>query len=219
VKNEKNILKILWILSFIPLLITIVFYNRLPEKVPMHWNIRGQIDAYYPKFPGAFIIPVMGLFITFLLQFLPKLDPRKENYSKFKKQYSVFMFVMIAFFIVIQLIIIGVSMGADFIRVDAIIKLFLGIMILIFGNFMPKLKHNYLMGIRTPWTLSSEPVWYKAHRHGGVVWFVTGIILIILAFIPGGISAAAYFSLIVIASIEPLIYSYLCYRKEIQERH
>ena len=214
-KNERNIYRILWALSAIPLVVTLVFYNILPENVPMHWNINGQIDSYSPKFPGAFFIPLMELFMTALFIFLPKLDPKKENYSKFKKTYTIFMFVMVVFFTSLQLVILGVSMGADFIKVDTMVKLFVGLMILIIGNLMPKLKPNYFVGIKTPWTLSNESIWVKVHRHGGIVWFVTGILLILLAFVPGELSARVYFALIMIAAFEPVIYSYLCYRKEV----
>ncbi|MDF2524731.1 MAG: putative integral rane protein, partial [Clostridiales bacterium] len=168
-----------------------------------------------PKFPGAFFIPLMEIFMTLVFVFLPKFDPKKENYAKFNKAYTVFMFVMVVFFTAIQLVILGVSMGADFIKVDTIVKLLVGLLILIIGNLMPKLKHNYFMGIKTPWTLSSESVWLKTHRHGGVVWFAAGVLMVLLAFIPGQISAAAYFSITIIAALEPILYSFLCYRKEV----
>jgi uncharacterized membrane protein len=193
----------------------LIFYNRLPENVPMHWNVYGQIDSFSPKFPGAFFIPLMEIFMTLVFVFLPKFDPKKENYAKFNKAYTVFMFVMVVFFTAIQLVILGVSMGADFIKVDTIVKLLVGLLILIIGNLMPKLKHNYFMGIKTPWTLSSESVWLKTHRHGGVVWFAAGVLMVLLAFIPGQISAAAYFSITIIAALEPILYSFLCYRKEV----
>lgn len=216
-KNERSKYILLWILSVVPLVITLIFYNALPEKVPMHWNINGQVDSYSPKFPGAFFIPLMELAMTALFIYLPKLDPKKENYVKFRKTYTFFMFAMIVFFTVLQIVIISVSLGAAFIKVDVVVKLLVGLLFLIIGNIMPKLKHNYFMGIKTPWTLSNEAVWLKAHRHGGFIWFLTGILLIILAFIPGGVSAAVYFGLIIIAALEPILYSYLCYRKEVKE--
>ena len=152
--------------------------------------------------------------IVLLMDALPKLDPKRENYDKFKPQYRFLKIFLLLFFAVVQFIVLGISLGADFIRVDLIIKLMVGIMLIVIGNLMPKLKNNYFVGIKTPWTLASESVWLKTHRHGGFVWFVTGLLLVILAFIPGSISAALYFSLIMVAAFEPIIYSYLCFKKE-----
>jgi uncharacterized membrane protein len=120
---------------------------------------------------------------------------------------------MVIFFAIIQFITLSISLGADF-KVDMVIKLMVGITFICIGNLMPKFKHNYFVGIKTPWTLANEAVWANSHRHGGFIWFVTGIGLVVLAFIPGSISAALYFSLIMIAAFEPIIYSYLSYRKE-----
>lgn len=213
-RNEKGTLLIMLAIAVIPLLVTLVVFNRLPDLIPMHWNVSGYVDAYYPKFPWAFSIPVLGMMIVFLMGALPKLDPKRENYDKFKSQYQFIKIFMLLFFAVIQFIILSISLGADFIRVDMIVKLLVGIMFIAFGNLLPKFKHNYFVGIRTPWTIANESVWLKSHRHGGYVWFATGFFLVMLAFIPGTISAAVYFSLILIASFEPMVYSYLCYKKE-----
>ncbi len=213
-KDEKGKWLIMVVTAVIPLLVTAVLFNRLPDLIPMHWDVNGQIDAYYPKFPWAFMAPVIGILIVLFMDILPKLDPKRENYDKFKSQYQYIKIFMLLFFVVIQFITISVSLGAAFIKVDMIIKLMVGIMFIFIGNLMPKLKHNYFVGIKTPWTIANESVWLKSHRHGGFIWFATGFALFGLAFIPGSISAAIYFSLILIASFEPIIYSYLCFRKE-----
>ncbi len=213
-KNEKSMMRIMLVIAIIPLLITVVVFNRLPDLIPMHWNVNGQIDAYYPKFPYAFAAPVIGLMIVFFMGILPKFDPKRENYDKFKSQYQFIKIFMLLFFAVIQFITLSISLGADFIRVDMVIKLMVGIMFIVIGNLLPKLKHNYFVGIKTPWTIANESVWLRSHRHGGYVWFATGLALVVLAFIPGTISAAIYFILILIASFEPMIYSYLSYRKK-----
>jgi uncharacterized membrane protein len=212
-KDEKNKTLVLWIIAAIPLLATALVFNRLPDQIPMHWNVHGQIDAYYPKFPWAFMLPVIGILIVFLMDVLPKLDPKRENYDKFNSQYQYIKIFLLLFFIVIQFITIGVSLGAT-IKVDLIIKLMVGIMFITMGNLMPKFKHNYFVGIKTPWTLANESVWLKTHRHGGFIWFAAGFLLVILSFIPGSISAAIYLGLILTAAFEPIIYSYLLFKKE-----
>ncbi len=213
-KNEKVLMKLMWAIALLPVLITLFVFSGLPPEIPMHWNIHGEIDAWYPKFPWAFMPPVIGIVITILATVLPKIDPKKENYDRFKRQYFIIRLILVAFFAVLQMVIISISMGATFIKVDTIIKLMIGILFIVLGNLMPKFKQNYFVGIKTPWTLNNEAVWAKTHRHGGFVWFVAGFIMSVLAFLPGIGSAVVYFTVILIASIEPILFSWLQYRKQ-----
>jgi uncharacterized membrane protein len=212
-KNEKTIIGLMWVLAVLPLVLTFVIFGKLPDQVPMHWNIHGEIDSWYPKFPGAFILPVFAIAITALISVLPKIDPKKENYERFRSQYLIIRLVLVVFFVIMQLIVIGVSMGATFIGVDTIVKLLVGLLFIVLGNFMPKIKHNYFMGIRTPWTIANETVWTKSHRHGGFMWFAAGIVMSVLAFIKGPVSAALYFAVIMITTLETTIYSWIQYKK------
>lgn len=208
-KNEKKIIRIMWVIAILPLIVTIVMFNRLPQQIPMHWDFQGQVDSWYPKFPGAFILPAIAIIITAMVSIVPKLDPKRENYEKFKPQYLMIRFLLVIIFVVLDFVTIAISMGAEFIRVDFVAKLIAGILFIVIGNLMPKFKHNYFVGIKTPWTLSNEDVWQKTHRHGGMVWFAAGFACSVLAFIPGLTSAIIYFSIIIFASVEPLVFSYI----------
>lgn len=213
-KNENTLMRLMWAIALLPALITLFVFNGLPEQIPMHWNIHGEIDAWYPKFPWAFMIPVIGIVITMLVNILPKIDPKKENYDRFKPQYFIIRLILVVFFAIMQMVIISISMGATFIKVDTIVKLMIGVLFIVLGNLMPKFKQNYFMGIKTPWTLANETVWAKTHRHGGFVWFLAGFIMSVLAFLPGYGSAILYFAVILIASLEPILYSWLQYQKQ-----
>ncbi|AET67642.1 putative integral membrane protein [Desulfosporosinus orientis DSM 765] len=212
-KNEKIFLRLMWIIALLPFLITIAVYGRLPQEIPMHWNIHGEIDAWYPKFPWAFLMPLTGLGIPLLVSVLAKIDPKKENYGRFKETYVIIRFILVAFFAVMQFVVIATSLGATFIKVDTMIKLMIGILFIVLGNLMPKFKQNYFMGIKTPWTLADETVWAKTHRHGGFVWFAAGFIMSVLAFLPGLITAGIYFGLVLVVALEPIIYSWLKYKE------
>lgn len=212
-KNKKSLVILIWGFALLPVIITFAVYGKLPENIPMHWNIHGEIDSWSPKFPWAFAIPFVGILIAFMMWGLPKFDPKKENYEKFKPQYLIIKLLMVVFFAIIQIVILSISMGASSLRVDTISKLLLGILFIVFGNLMPKLKHNYFVGIKTPWTIASEAVWARTHRHGGIIWFITGFLLTILSFIPGSVSDRIYFFLIIIVAVEPTIYSYLQYAR------
>jgi uncharacterized membrane protein len=205
---------IIWLLALLPLFITWIVYNKLPDQVPMHWNFQGEIDAWYPKFPGAFILPGLVIVINALLVFIPRFDPRKDNYAKFEKQYRTFQVFFNVLFLVLQIVIVFVSLGAVFVKVDLIVKLLIAGMFVLIGNMMPKFKHNYFIGIKTPWTLANEDVWNKTHRHGGYIWFASGCVLVVLAIIPGTISAILYFAIILISALEPIVYSYMKFKQE-----
>lgn len=213
-KNEKVMMRLMWAMALIPLVITAFIYNSLPAEIPMHWNIHGDIDAWYPKFPWAFMAPLIGIAITLLVGILPKIDPKKANYDRFKEQYFLIRFLLVAFFAVLQFVTMSISLGATFIKVDTIIKLMLGILFIVLGNLMPKFKQNYFMGIKTPWTLDNEVVWAKTHRHGGFVWFIAGLIMTVLAFFPGNGSAYSYFAVIFISALEPILYSWVQHRRQ-----
>lgn len=213
-KNEKTLLRVMWAVALLPLLITIFVFNSLPAEIPMHWNVHGEIDAWYPKFPWAFMAPVLGIIITIMATLLPRIDPKKENYDKFKRQYFIIRLILVAVFALLQIVTIFISLGATFIKVDTIVKLMIGILFIVVGNMMPKFKQNYFVGIKTPWTLNNEAVWAKTHRHGGFVWFAAGFLMSVLAFLPGVGSAVVYFSVILIVSIEPIIFSWFQYRKQ-----
>jgi len=213
-KNEKALMRLMWVIALIPVIVTIFVFSGLPEQIPMHWNIHGEINAWYPKFPWAFMIPVVGIVITLLATLLPKIDPKKENYDRFKKPYLIIRLMLVAFFAIIQMVIISTSMGATFVKVDTIVKFLIGILFIVLGNLMPKFKQNYFLGIKTPWTLASEVVWAKSHRHGGFIWFIAGLIMSVLAFLPGFGSAVIYFAVILFASLEPIFYSWLQYQRQ-----
>lgn len=213
-KNEKMMLRLMWAIALFPLIVTVFVFGRLPAEIPMHWNIYGEVNAWHPKFPWVFLMPVLGIVITVMATVLPKIDPKKENYARFKPQYFMIRLMLVVFFAVLHMVIISISLGATFIKVDTIVKFMIGMLFLVLGNLMPKFKQNYFVGIKTPWTLANEVVWAKSHRHGGFVWFVMGFVMSVLAFLPGHRSAIVYFTLIIIGSIEPIIYSWIQFRKQ-----
>lgn len=199
-KNERRLPKILWVLLTIPLVSTLLLFTRLPENIPIHWNINGEIDRYVPKFPGAFFIP--AICIVFLIVFIMSIP--RISFEKYPKVYYSVAFIMTVLFLGFHFAIIGISIGADFIRMDFIAKFIIGMAIMFFGNIMPKFKPNEKQLMKSPWMA-------KAQRHGGFIWFLSGIILMVLAFITGTVSAVLYFGIIIVISIEPLTYSYLSY--------
>ena len=205
-KKKSDIYNVIIIACSI--LLTIIVYNKLPDLVPTHWNTMGEIDKYSPKACGAFMAPVIMIFTWSGMKFLPKIDPRKKNYEKFDKSYSVIVSILLTFFLVIHAVTLLAALGYG-ISIEKIIPLIVGVLFIVIGNYLPKSKSNFFYGIKTPWTLSSEVSWRKTHRLGGKLFVVAGIVCILSSFLlNGNIKAVVFFIAIMIAAIVPIVASY-----------
>lgn len=175
-KKKINIYSL--ILIVLVLTMTIIFYDRLPEEIPIHWNLKGEVDNYVSKPFGAFLSPLLMVAIWLGMKFLPNIDPRRHNYKKFESSYEIAIGVLVTFAFVLQMAIILSSLGYD-ISMDRIIMVMAGVMFVVIGNYLPKAKSNFFYGIKTPWTLSSEISWKKTHRLGGRLFVVSGLAIIL----------------------------------------
>ncbi|MFP4662275.1 MAG: SdpI family protein [Halanaerobiales bacterium] len=194
-------------------IVSIVVYSELPEKVPMHWNLQGEVDGYVNRFWGAFMLPLIGLGIFLLMLVTPLIDPSKKNYPKFSKIYRLFRILLIVFFAALQFIVIGVALGYSF-DVGRIIVLVLAVFFLVFGNYMPRIRHNYFLGIKSPWTLDSEKVWRKTHRFTGKLFLISGIIMLISILFGDIIRFILVMICVLGSSLAGTVYSYIIYREE-----
>ncbi len=194
-------------------LLSLYFYANFPELVATHWNFEGQIDNYNSKFVGAFTIPllIIGLYIMFLV--LPYVDPKKDRYQEFAKTYHIFKGLIIGFMSIIYVTASLVNLGYP-IPIDLVVPTLIGILFIVMGNYMGKIKHNWFMGIRTPWTLSSENVWNKTHRVSGWLFIGLGTVMLTTPLLPKAIITPFFFSAIIITVIGSMAYSYFLYHKE-----
>lgn len=132
----------------------------------IHWNVAGEADSFINKWWGALLFPIFLTGIVALVVFLPKVDPRKENYEKFEKVYRIFLHVFVLFLFSMYVVTLAYNIGIP-VQVDVVVPIGVGMLFIAIGNYMPKIKPNYFFGIRTPWTLENEEVWQKTHRVGG----------------------------------------------------
>lgn len=202
---------LLIILIILSILGTAFVYNRLPEEIPGHINLRGEVDRYDGKETVIFT-GLLPLIIYLLMVFLPRIDPKRKSYLKHKKAYEITKTLIIIFIIIIQWAMISLALGFD-INIGLFVKIGVGLFFIVLGNFMGQIRHNYFFGIKTPWTLSNETVWKKTHRVGGFSFMIAGVIMFISIFFNGMIAELALIAAIVIAAIYPIIYSYIEFRK------
>ncbi|MBA2877859.1 putative membrane protein [Anoxybacillus kamchatkensis] len=153
----------------------------LPDEVAIHWNVAGEADSFINKWWGALLFPIFLTGIVALVVFLPKVDPRKENYEKFEKVYRIFLHVFVLFLFSMYVVTLAYNIGIP-VQVDVVVPIGVGMLFIVLGNYMPKIKPNYFFGIRTPWTLENEEVWQKTHRVGGKVFVIMGIFIMLTIF-------------------------------------
>jgi uncharacterized membrane protein len=194
-------------------IISIIVYPDLPERVAMHWNLEGEVDNYTGKFQGAFMLPLMLLGIYLLMLVTPLIDPRKKNYPKFIGSYRLIRMVIILFLAGLHILVLLYNLGYQ-VDIGKVVTLGLGILFVIIGNYLPKIRHNYFLGIKVPWTLASEKVWKKTHRLGGKFFLLSGILIMMSTFLSDRprfwIVMIAVFGTVIINTV----YSYLIYKKE-----
>lgn len=201
------------LLSFI---LSIYFYPHVPDQMATHWDSQGEVNGYMSKFWGSFFMPLLitGLVILFLV--IPKIDPRKENIEMFRKHYEGFRLVLIIFLVLVHLHILLWNTGTQ-ISPNAVIPLGIGLLFYYAGVLTENAEQNWFIGIRTPWTLSSEKVWKRTNRLGGKLFRIAGITAFSGVFFP---EYAIYFILVpaVIVVVITVVYSYLEYKKELKEK-
>lgn len=188
-------------------------YDRLPERMPIHWNARGEVDGYGSRFWGAFGLPAFLILIWAILRAVPYIDPRKENIEKFRGAYETMVIAVIALMCLIQVAVLGNALGWP-ISVGRVVPSVVGALFVVLGNLLPRFRSNFFMGIRTPWTLSSETVWTKTHRFGGYFMVVVGFLLVI-----AGLTGSSLWITIAIAggvtlAVSVILYSYILWRGE-----
>lgn len=203
----------LWILMAGFLGVAFFVYPRLPDQVPSHWNIHGQVDAYSGRFFGAFFEPLLAPALYLLLVLLPLVDPRKENYVRFATAYAFLRWALLIFLYALYVVSLLASLGYA-VNTGLFVKAGVAVLFMIIGNFMGQLRHNYFVGIKTPWTLANEEVWRQTHRLGGRIWVLCGLGCLALSPFNGTWSSYLYFALLMIMVVVPMVYSYIIFERQ-----
>ncbi|MFA6534128.1 MAG: SdpI family protein [Patescibacteria group bacterium] len=183
------------------------FYQNMPAIVPIHWGLSGQADGYGSRGFAAFFFPALILGLYLLLTFIPNLDPKKNIYAEFKKTYWILRLTFILFFILIYFTASLVGVGYN-LPVGQIVCGGIGLLFIIIGACLTKIKPNWFVGIRTPWTLSDDIVWEKTHRLGGKLFMLAGLGFIASITLPAGWNLGLGLGVTFLAIIITVVYSY-----------
>jgi uncharacterized membrane protein len=185
-------------------------YSRLPERVPTHWNWRGEIDGWTAKPLGPFVMPLAMAGVLALMAAVPRLSPKRWGVEPFESVYALLQTVMTAFFAVMTgaLLLAGLGRAPAMSRV---VDVAAGLVLAVVGNFLGKVTKNFFVGIRTPWTLASDEVWLRTHRLGGKLLVATGALAVISGL--AGWSALPFLVALGLTGAVTTVYSYVVYRR------
>ncbi|NJJ42242.1 SdpI family protein [Paenibacillus apii] len=190
----------------------LVNYHRLPAQLPAHIGASGDFDEFWKKSSVTLLFGGLGVLLPVLMQITRSLDPKKERYTKFENAHAMIRLAVSLIFdsVLAVSVLYGLGISLQGSRVAIIV---LGAALLVIGNYMPQVKDNYFLGVKTPWTLASPEVWRRTHRLAGALWAVAGIVIIISAFLPGKWFTYTMISALLIAVVIPCIYSWADYRR------
>lgn len=192
----------------------VILYPRLPETVPIHWNANNEIDGWTGK-GAVLLMALLPLLMLGLFVVIPKIDPKKESFQKHAGVYQMLSIFMTIFMAVVSWMTPLTALGMD-LPMGLLVNLGLGLLFVLLGNQMPRIRHNYTFGIRTPWTLASETVWKKTHRFCGFVFLIGGLVMMISGFFTG-IASVIGAAVLLVGCLIGIIYSWWVYKRETGE--
>ncbi len=207
-KNLKTLI-ITSIIILLPILAGLLLWGQLPAQMPTHWNVNGEVDGWSSKAFAVFGLPLILLAAQWLCVLGTAADPKKANHAE--KIYQLVLWIIPVINVILSVITYAAAMGKN-LPVEMILPVFMGLLFAIIGNYMPKCKQNYTIGIKISWTLNSEENWNRTHRFAGRLWLVCGIVIMLTGFFGG---VWAFFGITLAMIIAPIVYSYALYRKGI----
>ncbi|MBW2964972.1 DUF1648 domain-containing protein [Candidatus Woesearchaeota archaeon] len=190
---------------------SIFFYSRLPATMASHWDMQGNVNGYMSRFWGAFLMPIILIGMALLFAAIPLIDPLKANIKKFRHYFDGFIVMIFLFMLMMHGVVIAANLGAQ-ISFNSIMPIAIGILFFYVGIMLEHAKRNWFIGIRTPWTLSSDVVWDRTHSLGAKLFKASGIIAVIGIFFH---SAALWFVLApaIATAVVTMVYSYVVFRR------
>ena len=188
-------------------------WERLPERVPIHWNFRGEIDRWGGRFEGALLFPMLAFVLWVVLPWLPKIDPRRASFEKFRGSYDLIITATLALLFVVHAAVIGAALGYR-VPMGRLVPVGVGLLFITIGNVLPRTRPNWVMGVRTPWTLSNDRVWTRTHRMSGYLMVAAGVLIMLSALLPASWGFAVLLVAALGSALGSVLYSYIAWRQE-----
>ncbi len=209
IKKHWKVLLIASLSILIPVLAGVILWDQLPQQIPSHWNAAGEVDGWSSKPFFVFGMPLILLAALWLGAVAMQLDPKRGNHPD--KVLHLCFWIIPVLSVVLSALTYATALGKE-VPVEIIVPALMGLIFTVIGNYMPKCKHNYTIGIKIPWTLNSEENWNRTHRFAGWLWVACGLGIMATSFF--GVFWL-FFAIVLVMVIAPCTYSYILHRKGI----
>ncbi|MBY9077069.1 SdpI family protein [Paenibacillus sp. HN-1] len=197
-------------------LLTVIFalvnYDRLPAQLPSHIGVSGEFDNFWGKNSVIGLFGALGIFMPALIQLTRAIDPKRERYFKFENAHAMIRLAISLIFDSALMASVLYGLGVS-LPTSRIVMAIMGFAFMVIGNYMPQIKDNYFLGVKTPWTLASPEVWRRTHRLTGTLWTISGVIIFLGAFVPGKGYGYILPVVVLLSCLIPCVYSWLDYRR------
>lgn len=193
-----------------------LLWNRLPDPMASHWDVNDHVNGYMSKFWGVYMMPLVTIIMFLLFLIIPNIDPLKANIAQFRETFNLFIAFMVGFMMYIHVLTLRWNMGYTNLGIGKAILPAMGLLFFVIGSMVRKAKRNWFIGIRTPWTLSSDNVWNETHRLGGILFMVSGVIAVVGGFFGGAIAFWSIMIPVFGTSVFLVVYSYVLYQREVK---
>lgn len=209
IKENKVKLILTSIITLLPIVFGLVFWDKLPQQMPIHWGFDGEADNWSTPAFAVFALPLFLLVIHWICILITTRDNKKKN----SKMLAIVLWICPLVSIFANGMIYTVSLGIN-VDVMFVTSLVLGLLFIIIGNYLPKCQQNRTIGIRIKWTLENEENWNATHRFAGKIWVMGGLSLIVFTFLPGFMTPDLRNLIIILLVFVPFLYSYQYHKKQ-----
>lgn len=192
----------------------LMLWNQLPDEMASHWNMNDQVDGTTSKFWGVFLMPLVASGLLAILMLVPFIDPHKANIEQFRGTLNLFIVLITVFLLYLHALTIAWNLGYQNFRISSALLPALGLLFIFIGYLLRQAKRNFFIGIRTPWTLSSDTVWNKTHQLGSVLFMISGALALLGAWSGGMTALLMIFIPLMASTLFLVVYSYVLYKNE-----
>lgn len=208
-KRNKKWMLITTLICLLPIVAGVLIYGRLPEQVPTHFGFDGAPNGWSSKAFAVFGLPAFMAGVNVILHFSLSADPKKQNMGK--ALVTISMCVVPAISVLVSGMVLAAALGYET-NISTVMPMLVGVLFILIGNYLPKTKQSYTMGIKLPWTLHSEENWNRTHRLAGFMWVIGGAVFVLVSILK--LWNMWVFGFILAAmTLVPVVYSYLLYKK------
>lgn len=210
-KNQKSMILLTTLVTLLPMAVGLLQWNRLPEQIPIHWNVEGQVDGWSGKAMAVFGMPAFMALMHLICTAVTGMDPKNKEQGG--KTIHLVLWICPVVSVVVMTIVYCWAMGTQ-VKVELLLPVFMGLMFTMIGNYLPKCRQNYTIGIKVPWALNSEENWNATHRFAGKIMTVGGVLVMLTALTQ---NVLLMLGILLVMALVPVVYSYCYYRRHEQK--